>query len=370
MQAFIFMLSRLNASQSLEGNARVAEFGFDQPLARISMILKDSSTLRFRLGSRSPIDDSYYFQKDGDPRVFLIGNMTASLMLRSRLDYWNKELLPGITTESLELLQSITLSSTEQDSRNWVVEHSGNFVFQLAEPVHLNIKTDTVFSQLILPLSTLRTGLFLGLADDPAVYGLDNPDYTLRVVHGGTTQALLFSQDGQGGFNVVREGRPGVFSIPQDRLEFLNLGYRDLVGNYLYNGSMASVDTLEFRRPATGVSYRLALFGEGAQLYGIMNGRSIPYSLVTEAITPLYEIGIVGETGSHGISSDELRQALARPAHTRIQIAKRDGTRDILEFHSISDSLSLVSINGDTAFTAYTMAAQTIEKALEGLSGS
>lgn len=368
MRAFVFLLSKLSASQVVDSGATAADFGLDQPLARISLILKDSSTLRFQLGNQSPVDGSYYLQKEGDPRVYLLGKTTASLMLRARTDYWNKELLPGISTESLDLLQSVTLSSGEHDSRNWRLEHKGDSTFQLAEPVLLPIKTDNVFSMVILPLSTLQPEQFLGLTENLALYRLDKPDYSLTVSHGDATQVLQFSRDGQGGFHATRKDRPGVFHIPEDRLGFLYLSYRELIGNYIYNGSMASVETIEFSRPSSGISYRLALFGEGAQLYGIMDGRSIPYSQLTSGITPLYEIGIVGEADRSGTHRDEMRKALEKPAHTVIRVSKRDGAMDVLEFHSMNETLSFVKVNGATSFTSYTLAAQAIEDALAGLS--
>ena len=367
LRAFVFLLSKLSASQAIDGGA-AAEFGLDQPLARISMILKDSNTLRFFLGNQSPVDDSYYFQKEGDPRVYLIGKTTAGLMLRGRLDYWNKELLSGMTTESLELLRSVSLWSAKHIPQNWTLTHPGDFSFLLTEPFILNVKTDNVFSKIILPLTTLRPGQFLGLSDDLASFGLDKPEYTLTITHGDTTQVLLFSQDGQGGFHASRKGKSGVFSIPGERLEFLNLSYRELIGDYIYNGSMASVDTIELIRPLSELSYRLSLFGEGAQLYGIMNGQSIPYTEVTSALKPLYEIGIVAEARQSENHDNEVKTALERSAHTSIHITKRDGTKDILEFHSMDEALSLVRINENISFTAYTRAAQAIEESLAGIS--
>ncbi len=368
LRAFVFLLSKLSASQVIDSASAAAEFGLDQPQARISLILKDERTLRFQLGSQSPVDDSYYFQKEGDPRVFLIGGTTASLMLRSREDYWNKELLPGIHTESLDLLQGISLASKEYSSRNWRLEHKGDSAFRLVEPVFLDIKTDNAFGMVILPLATLQPERFLGLSGDLALYGLDKPDHTLTVIHGDAEHVLLFSRDGQGGFNATRSGKPGIFSIPEDRLEFLSLGYRDLIGDYLYNGNMASVDTVEYSRPGSGLAYRLSLLGEGAGLYGIMDGQSIPYMQVTGALAPLYSIGIVGEAGRDAASKEAMRITLERPAQVVVRITKRDGTVDTIGFHTMNESLSFVKINGNVSFTTYSLAAQDIEDALAQLS--
>ncbi len=368
MRGFVFLLSKLSASQVIDTDSAAAAFGLDQPRARISIILKDASTLRFYLGNRSPVDDSHYFSKEGDPRVFLINGTTASLMLRSRADYWNKELLPGVNTESLDLLRSISLTSKEYSSRNWRLEHRGDFAFRLVEPVTLDIKTDNAFSMVILPLSTIQPERFLGLSDNLASYGLDAPDHTLTVIHGDAEHVLLFSRDGQGGFNATRSGRPGVFSIPEDRLEFLYLGYRDLIGDYIYNGSMASVDTIEYSRPGSGIFYRLAILGEGAELYGIMNGTSIPYTKVTTALAPLYGVGIVGEVSRDDPGKEVMRNSLERPAQVVVRIMKRDGSVDTIGFHSMNESLSFVKINGKVSFTTYSLAAQAIEDALTKLS--
>jgi hypothetical protein len=82
---------------------------------------------------------------------------------------------------------------------------------------------------------------------------------------------------------------------------------------------------------------------------------------------PLLQIGIVGELAADSFVREDVRKALAQPAAARIQVAKRDGSKDIIEFLPLSDSLSLVKVNEHVSFTAYNRAAKALEDALAGL---
>jgi len=370
MQAFIFILSKLTAIQALGSKGSLAEFGLDEPQARISIIMKDTRTLRFSLGNQSLVNEGYYFRKEGDDRVFLIGKASADLMLRSRTDYWNRQLLPKIATESIDALRSISLYSKTGSAHGWRVEHEGDFSFHLAQPASVPVKADTVFSLLVLPLSSFYPQSFVALAEDLATYGLDKPEYKLTVAYADGSYDLIFSPDGKGGYYAAKAGSPAVFLVSADGADFLSVTYSDLIGDYLYNGDIGAVESIEFSRaPGTG-PFKLSILGEEGQQYGIMNGVSIPGDRLAQAIKPIYEIGITGERGQDSTSLEEARKAAKETPHATVRIRKKNGTSDILDFLPVNETRSFVSVNGDIYFTAYPQAAKAIEGALAALESS
>ena len=367
MQAFIFILSKLSAVQAIDTKGTLAEFGLEEPQARISLILKDSRTLRFSLGSQSPVNEDYYFRKEGDERVYLIGQVTAELMLRSRLDYWNRQLLPKIATESIEDLKGISLSAKSGAARSWRIQHEGNFSFRLAEPVSVPLKADTVFSLLILPLTSFYPQSFVALSEELSVYGLDKPDYELTVAYADGTFAVHFSQDGKGGYYAAKAGSPAVFQVSEEGADFLSVTYRGLLGDYIYNGDITTAERIEFRGLPGSVPLTLSILGEESQSYGIMNGISIPGDRLAKALEPLYRIGITGEPERDAASQEAARKAAKQAPQATVRIKNRNGTTDVLEFLPADEARSFVRVNGNIYFTAYTQAAEAIEAALATL---
>ena len=367
MQAFIFILSKLTATQAVDAKGRLAEFGLEDPQARVSLILRDSRTLRFSLGNKSPVNEGYYFMKEGDERVFLIGKVTADLMLRSRTDYWNRQLVPKIATESIEALKSISLSAKTGAAHGWRLEHEGEFSFTLAEPAAVPLKADTVFSMIVLPLSSFYPQSFVSLSDDLSTYGLDTPDFRLTVEYADGTITLLFSQDGKGGYYAAKAGSPAVFQVSEEGADFLSVTYRDLLGDYIYNGDISTVESIEFTGKSARVPLKLSILGNDGQGYGIMNGISVPGDRLAQAVEPIYRIGITGELGQDSALREEARKAAEKPPQATVRIRKRNGTTDILDFLPLNETRSFVRVNGKINFTAYPQAAGAIETALAAL---
>ncbi len=359
MQSFIYILSRLSSTKAIENYESRGDFGLDEPSATVTFILRDGSRQRLFLGDQSPINGSYYLLKEGEERVYLVGKTIGGLMLRSRTDFWNRRLLPEIGTSSIEALQSIRLRSAELPQRNWEVSHSGDFSFYLTEPLRAALKADQIFSSLILPLSSLYPDTFVSAGEELSLYGLDAPGHILEVRHNGKLHELLFSQDPHGGYYIHKTGSLAVFHAPDDQLQFLTTSYRDLIGDYIYSGSMAALESVHFSRPGRLRDYRITLFGEGPSLYGIMDGTSYRYEEITEALEPLYSIGITGETSGP--------PELAEEPEAAVTIRKRNGESDIIEFFAKEGKESFVRVNGEVNFLTYSSAADTLEGAFASL---
>ncbi|MEO8411573.1 MAG: hypothetical protein ABI478_13480, partial [Propionivibrio sp.] len=177
----------------------------------------------------------------------------------------------------------------------------------------------------------------------------------------GQTYQLLFAADGNGAYHVARAGSPAVFSVPTDKAAFLTTSYRDLLGDYLYNGNLAALAGVEVSR--SGKTTSISLHGDGQQMYGIVAGVSLPYAQLVPALAPLYHIGIVGEVQDD--ERAEVEQALQRPPLATVTITKRDGQTDTLEFFAMDETHSFVRSNGRVSFIAYSRAALALEQALE-----
>lgn len=366
MQGFIFLLAKLTANQVLNGQHNLSDFGLNEPRATLAMILKDGRTLRFQLGKASPVGDSYYFQKDGDARVFVIGKLAGDLMLRGRGDYWNRQLLPQLSAQTINRLSSVQLVSRLQPGEGWRLEHRGDASFQLTQPVNGLVHAENAFKLLVLPLSGFKADTLVSATGPLSAYGLDRPTQELTLHWNGEANRILIAPAPQGGYFLNRKGDPAVFSLSGERAELLRLGYRDLMGDRVYNGSLAAIARIDVTRPAAQIAHTMSIHGEGTDLFGVIKGRSVPYADLGRVLAPVYEIGIVAEVAHDTSARDDLDHALAAGPQTTVSITKRDGSTDRIAFFSRNASQSYLRLNGRVDFLVYTRAADALVDALEG----
>jgi len=364
MRAFIFLLARLTASQALEPQQNLADFGLREPRASLAVILRDGRTLRMRLGKPSAVGDGYYFQKDGDARVFVIGKLTGDLMLRARSDFWNKQLMPELTAQTVNSLTSVQLASRRQPNANWRLAHRGDASFQLAQPVNGLVHAENAFKLVLFPLSALQADALVSATGPLLAYGLDQPSQELTLQWDGQPIRILIAAAPQGGFFVNRKGHPAVFSLSSEKSAFLRLAYRDLLGDRVYNGSLAAVAAITLARPLEQIVYRLSIRGEGVGLSGVMEGRLVPYTELGRILAPVFDIGIVAEVENDAKTRGAIDHTVARGPQTAVSITNRDGSTDRIEFFAKDASLSYLRLNGRVDFLVYTRAADALADAL------
>lgn len=367
MQAFVFELSKLSAARSISDPGNLQQYGLDPALARITIVRKDGEKLRLFLGAATPPGDQYYLRKDGDPSVYLIGKSQAERMLRARTDYWDRQLLPRIDAQSVDRLESVQLTAAAQPQNSWRLAPVGNGSFRMTQPVAVSLRADTVFAQLLRPLSELRADRFVALAGNLEGSALLTPTHRLDLVFAGQQHTLLFAPDGQGGSLVRRADGAAVFSLSPDNAAFLSTSYRDLVGEFMYNASMADLQSVTLQRQNERRPFLLTMHGSGLEMVGITEGRSVPAAQLAQSLAPLLAIGIVGEVASTAQARVQVQEAVARPALTQVVIRKRDGSQDDIAFFPFDDQRSFVRINGAVDFISYTSAAQAIAQSLRSL---
>lgn len=370
MQAFVFQLSKLTASRAIASPGDLRQYGLDSPQARITIVRKDASKLRLLLGHASPVGDAYYLRKEEGTAVYLIGKRNAEQMLRAQLDYWNRQLLPRIDAQSIDQLDSIELASPGQTATSWRIAHVGNGSFRMTQPVSVPLRADIVFAQLLRGLSELHADRFVALAKPADPLTPAQPPQRLEITFNQQRHTLLFTPDGHGGFLVRSKDGGAVLGLARENAAFLSIPYRDLVGDYVYNTSLAAVQSVAFMREAGGDGIQLTVQGAGAEMVGISQGRSIPAAQLSQAMAPLFAIGIVAEVAHTPQARAQVQAALAQPPTARVVIHKRDGTQDQIAFFPLDAKRSFVRFNGATDFISYTSAADAIEQSLMALRGT
>jgi|GEM_PF-1669762 len=364
MQGFIFLLAKLTASQALEGPQNLTDFGLSTPRATLAMIFKDGRTLRFRLGKASPVGDGFYFQKDGDTRVFVIGKLTGDLMLRARGDYWNRKLLPLLSAQTVNQLSSVQLTSRLQPGENWRLEHRGDASFRLTQPVSGLVHAENAFKLLLLPMSGLQADALVSATGPLSTYGLDQPTQELTLQWNGEVNQILIAPAPKGGYFLNRKGDPAVFSLSGEKTQFLRLRYRELMGDRVYNGSLAAIARIDVTRPTAQITHTMSIHGEGTELFGVIKGRSVPYADLGRVLAPVFDIGIVAEVARDASARAAINRALALGPQTTVSITQRDGSQMRIEFFSQDASLSYLRLNGSVDFLVYTRAADALVDAL------
>lgn len=358
MQAFIFAMSKLVSTRVIDKYDDISSYGLDKPPSKITIIKRDGSKLRYSLGYKNPVDERYYFAKEGDNRVFLINKADGELMLREETDFWKKDLIPKMDAKNIDLIESISIYSKKKIERAYTIKNTGDYTFGMDTPIRNSISTDKVFSSIILPLSAMHPEKFIENSSDLKKYGLDNPDYRVNLKFDKRDYGYAISKGREDKYYIAKQGERSIYEMSTDKIAFLETDYLDMIGGSIYNCNVSKIKSITFSDMQAGRDYNFELSGEATETKAVINGKTIKYAEFMEFFKLVNSIGMAGEVKS----SD----AKIKPYFT-ITINKKNGTIDVLEFLKKDNSESYLKVNGVINFTAFNKSAADIIAAVEKL---
>jgi uncharacterized protein DUF4340 len=208
------------------GAEDLKNFGLSPPAVKVAVTLKNGLTLpTLNVGARTPLGDSAYVQRGGEPGVYLTGAALAFALEKEPNDFRDKTLVPFPLEQAARLEiqtpgKSLVLAKGEKDE--WTIEAA----------VKKNAKADAVIGYLAT-LTQLRARSFVD--DQPAdvkKYGLDRPTAKISVgAKDGTNLAVLeIGGKSVNTYYARREGNPTVYAIDESSYQTLQKAPEDFVG--------------------------------------------------------------------------------------------------------------------------------------------
>lgn len=121
VDAIVAKLSEFKGREAVaDDHANLGEYGLDVPRIEAALTLEDGAELRLKIGAENPFDQSIYFTKGGDDRVFLAEPGLTHPLDKSLFELRDKRLLPGNPeVASFEVRTPTSYFTVEQDDGGW-----------------------------------------------------------------------------------------------------------------------------------------------------------------------------------------------------------------------------------------------------------
>lgn len=115
-------LASISAKEKVEGvDAEMADYGFDKPLASVTVTYHDDSEYSFEIGGRTPLKTGYYYREAGTETVYVVNDSFCDTVMQDSLTYVGTSLYVSPTVEEDDedgkaILRDLKLSGSVRPS--------------------------------------------------------------------------------------------------------------------------------------------------------------------------------------------------------------------------------------------------------------
>ncbi len=238
---------------------KTLDYGFDNPFATVKVITKDrKEDFTAILGSATPDKTGYYVKTEGGERVYLITMGTAGYINFTPEDLADNIMLDPVklTDETvkadkkyfdsegaIESFDYIELSgakyggevikitpAAESDAAKYIIKTQNTKRFANTETCE---KVFGILKNGLVAVDVYKLG---PTAEDIQKYGLQNPDYTVKIKYGTSTlelKATLYDKDNNY-YAVQLSGKDAIYAMSGDALDMLGFSETVFYNEYVF----------------------------------------------------------------------------------------------------------------------------------------
>ncbi len=223
-------------------NDKMKEFGLDNPLFSLEF-QAGGQTHQLRFGHKAPGNQSYYAQKDSEPRILLIRVADKETLDRTLTALRSKDIF-SLNPEKVTELR--------------IIRHDDRLIFHKVTPAewtpsgHLKIKLrNDKINSLLKQVSGAKALEFVAeKADDLKKYGLvPSPALRLTLLAGGQEETLLLGSKQGDHYYAQISGTAPIILVDQSLVEKLPASYEALEDRRLWTGADTEVQKIVWGTP-------------------------------------------------------------------------------------------------------------------------
>ena len=261
----------------------LASFGLDKPQGIVTVNLKSGEPVVYHLGNKTPSNNSYYFQKVGDPRVLTLDTYSAQSMMLTLADL-RDHTLPNIDDQKLVYMridngkQNIEITKPPKDFNP--VEASFATMIMTSPYKRIHPVASDKLAELLKKIPAFTVDTFVD--DHPASlakYGIGPGSETLVLQDDKHTLHLVFGKSaGEGKVYAKLFDKPSVFTVAADLSFMNNVTAFELVDKFALIVNIDKVDRLQITTQGKTYTAVLARTGTGdkAKTTYEFDGKEVP----------------------------------------------------------------------------------------------
>jgi hypothetical protein len=268
-----YTFARLVAEKVIDANPEdLAQFGLDPPRVTGTATLADGGIIELRLGNLTPVRNTYYLMRAGDPAVYAVWANHGLHLSYSLDDLRNKE-LPRIAKQNIQYLKisrlgdrTIEMQRVDEAMLTRYPFFQSRYVlfrpYRALQPVSME-ELPRFLNQVPPQLKIFR--FVDDRPDSLAAYGLDPPQTEVVIKDADTELHLLVGSQIDESLVYARRGEGGsVFALEKSELKFIEAIPFELIEKFAFIVFIGYVDRIEIRH--NGQLHRIDIIrpGEGS----------------------------------------------------------------------------------------------------------
>jgi hypothetical protein len=240
-----------------ENPTDLAQYGLSKPQATAILTSTDGTMITYLLGDKSPTGASYYFQVQGDPKVYTVYTSVGERMLWKITDLRGKTLTPAINADEITYFRireqnGAVIEIQEKTDAEAKDTSLGLGKFIVTKPYSYPIGCDPEPTDTLVRAPTSLS--ILDFVDDApkslAPYGLDRPWGELLMRDKSNTLGLQFGAD-KDSYTVYFKvtGKPSVYTISKSSLSFMETKPFSVIEKFVYLGNIDDMERIDIESP-------------------------------------------------------------------------------------------------------------------------
>jgi hypothetical protein len=366
-----YTFSDLKAERILEEKPTdLAKYGLAPPRARAEAALDDGTTKRFSLGDPAPNGDTYYFQVQGDERLYSVWKTVGEHLHWTVADLREKKIKPAIYSDEINYLllrlrdgSEFELRRKTEEERNNFTLGSGKYVITKPYRSPRGVDADKAVTFIRGTAAIEIAGFVNDAPKDLTPYGLDRPWCETIVRDKAITQHILFGAETEGDKVYFKFAEnPSVYTVDRIKLAYLGVKPFDIVDRRVFYPELDTVDRIEIASAGkTRVFTIVRTKNDNGEIFATyrMDGRN----LEEQAFAAFY-LAISG-LAIDGLVKDP--KALEPFVRMRFLLNKGAPREVIIEYMPYSRDFYAMFLNGKSEFAVSTVQLAAMVGAMDRL---
>lgn len=226
----------------------LSPYGLDKPQAKVVAKYTDGTTATYLVGSMTSAGNTYYFMKQGDPRVITVWMNIGTTYLNSADALLQKQKIQ-LAQEDIEHVKvvkdgvtTVELSSTEPEGKVSISP------WLIVKPWRRAVDSTELDTFLKAVIAVSMGDVVEGNPTDLSKYGLDKPKYDVTISGKGKTDELLIGADKDTTYTYVKfASNPTVYTVDKSTLTFVSTSAYKLMDKMIILVNISSALGVEFQ---------------------------------------------------------------------------------------------------------------------------
>ncbi len=330
----------VNTCASVSAKKVVAEtldsaesFGFTNPTGYVELHFTDGSTKRFVAGNKTLDGQDYYITMSDDSKIYLKNAYGTESLIPQSHSLRDLSLI-AIDPSNLDAIRSFSMSS--QDKLDVKVENLSENGWKIILPIYAEPKGQIIVNDILYKFESFNaTYVIEDHAKNLDMYGLNKPYAEFSLVTNQQKYEMIVGNE-TGSYRFVKQKNTDtVYAVAKSDLQFLELGYMDLMSSLIHVEHIDKISQVELVSGETRFEMKIDGDDDSRQYY--INGKQFK----KDAFSKAYQLVI-------GICFDsiDLSNVPKIEASSYIKYTRKDGTVSFVEFLPINERNYRVTVDG------------------------